>query len=124
VLEFTRSQVDAQQGQGKDGSQGRALDPLELGSATGGNQSTQDAVRVRVGQGSGPARTLSTGSERAEEEKRVRNDRIKAVLRAPLEYPTFREGMTAIVVGADIRPFHPGDLAWLGLGKEMGPACK
>lgn len=39
-----------------------------------------------------------------EEEKRVRNDKIKDKLKIKLEYPTYKEGMYAICKG-DMNPF-------------------
>ena len=40
----------------------------------------------------------------AQEEKRVRNDRIKRDLRVRLAYPTYVEGLAALNAG-DTRPF-------------------
>ena len=43
------------------------------------------------------------------EEKRVRNDRIKADLGVRLVYPSYKEGLLALSQG-DLRPFTKGDL--------------
>jgi hypothetical protein len=63
--------------------------------------------------GKAPGQSKEQGSE-ALEEKRVRNSRIKQVLGVQLQYPSYREGMAAIVAGAET-PFLPGDLEYLGL---------
>jgi hypothetical protein len=63
------------------------------------------------------SRTPSQGKEQGSEgleEKRVRNERIKKVLGVQLQYPSYREGMAAIVEGVE-SPLLPGDLEYLGL---------
>ncbi len=44
----------------------------------------------------------------------MRNDKMKRELGIQLVYPTYREGMDALI-GGDIRPFSETDLEWLGL---------
>jgi hypothetical protein len=43
---------------------------------------------------------------------------MKRGLGVQLAYPTYREGMGALIDG-DIRPFSEGDLGWLGLSAEV-----
>lgn len=63
---------------------------------------------------SGSGRRSRRGGSEALEEKRVRNERLKQGLGVSLAYPSYREGMGAIVAGS-IAPFEPGDLQALGL---------
>jgi hypothetical protein len=48
------------------------------------------------------------------EEKRVRNTKLKHELGVSFKFPTYREGMAALVTG-DLAPFSAEDLAWLKL---------
>lgn len=55
-----------------------------------------------------------TGPVDPVEEKRVSNALIKSELAFKLTFPSYKQGMAALVAG-DIRPFSPRDLEWLGL---------
>jgi hypothetical protein len=70
-------------------------------------------VRPSAASSRSPGQGKEQGSE-ALEEKRVRNERVKKVLGVQLQYPSYREGMAAIVEGVE-SPFLPGDLEYLGL---------
>jgi hypothetical protein len=48
------------------------------------------------------------------EEKRVSNAKMKQELGVQLQYPSYREGMQALVEGNTL-PFRPEDLLFLGL---------
>ncbi len=55
------------------------------------------------------------------EEKRVRNVKIKQQLGITLQYPTYREGITAIINGCTY-PFDASDLQFLGVEQQgAGP---
>ena len=64
------------------------------------------AFAKAAGLGSGKVAPLSPAS------KRVRNDKMKRDLGAVLEYPTYAEGMAAIMDG-DLRPFTPASIKHL-----------
>ena len=64
------------------------------------------AFAKAAGLGSGKVAPLSPAS------KRVRNDKMKRDLGAVLEYPTYAEGMAAVMDG-DLSPFTPASIKHL-----------
>ncbi|WIA16673.1 hypothetical protein OEZ85_013336 [Tetradesmus obliquus] len=92
------------------GSQAGGL-PEDRSSSSSANQEPQQE------QGSSSSSSSSRGSRRAEvlEEKRVRNDRLKAQLGVQLLAPTYWEGLAAMHAGS-IAPFAAEDLECLFAG--------
>jgi hypothetical protein len=89
--------------------------------AAGGGGAPAAAAAAAPAAAAGPPGS-SGGSRDVVEEKRVRNVLIKARLGVRLAYPSYREGVQAILDGC-IAPFDEQDLLFLGCGVPSGPAA-
>lgn len=99
---------------------------LPLPDAPAGDEaaSASAAEAQQQEQQSSPSSSKPGGRSRGSavmEEKRVRNVKIKEQLGITLQYPTYREGITAIINGCTY-PFDAADLAFLGVEQQgAGP---